>query len=121
MAEATGTSTTIQPVHGLVKLMNIMFVSLSEGADALFEIEQQSQSAESGFYHYNCCGELDAGWGCAYRALQTLISCIVLLRRNKEKGTGDNIIEKIEQLKVDLYITREDMPKQYTIVCLLIS
>ena len=100
MAESTETSAVIQPVYGLVNLMNKMFLSLS-GADALFEIEQHSQSGETGFYHYNCCGESDAGWGCAYRSLQTVMSCIVQLKGSRREGTGeDAILSRIEQLKV---------------------
>ena len=26
--------------------------------------------------HYNCCGDSDAGWGCAYRCLQMMHSCL---------------------------------------------
>ena len=103
MAESAG---VIQPVHGLVRLMNRMFVALSEGGDALFEIEQHSQSAETGYYHYNCCGEIDAEWGCAYRSLQTLMSCIVQ-QKGSSKGEAtaeDGIISGIQQLKVNFDI-----------------
>ena len=90
----------IQPVYGLVGLLNNLFVSLSKGEDGLFEIQQHRQSVETEFYHYNCCGELDDGWGCAYRSLQTLISCLLNKNETKDTATDDNIIQKIEKIKV---------------------
>ena len=92
--------TVIQPVYGLVGLLNDLFVSLSKGEDGLFEIKQQSQSVETEFYHYNCCGELDNGWGCAYRSLQTLISCLHIKNETKDTTTEDSIVQKIEKIKV---------------------
>ncbi|KAI6652636.1 hypothetical protein LOD99_4421 [Oopsacas minuta] len=99
MAES---STIIEPVYGLVNLMNKMFVSLSKGDDGLFEIIQHRQSVESEYYHYNCCGEIDEGWGCAYRALQTLISCITQDKsENKDNTAIEDVIHKVKEIKLE--------------------
>ena len=92
----------IQPVYGLVGLLNDLFVSLSKGEDSLFEIQQQGRSVETEFYHYNCCGELDTGWGCAYRSLQTLISCLLIKNETKDTTADDSIIQRIEKIQVPL-------------------
>eukprot|EP00800_Vazella_pourtalesii_P022977 TRINITY_DN9135_c0_g1_i2.p1 TRINITY_DN9135_c0_g1~~TRINITY_DN9135_c0_g1_i2.p1 ORF type:complete len:112 (-),score=14.30 TRINITY_DN9135_c0_g1_i2:451-741(-) len=85
----------VQPVYGLVGLLNNLFVSLSKGEDGLFELQRQSRSVETEFYHYNCCGELDDGWGCAYRSLQTLISCLLNNKTETKDTAADGCAIKV--------------------------
>lgn len=35
-------------------------------------------ATETLFFHYDCCGELDFGWGCAYRCLQMILSNLAI-------------------------------------------
>jgi len=48
----------------------------------LFSQAEQNQRenalicADTDYYHYECLCEVDTGWGCSYRSLQMLLSCI---------------------------------------------
>ncbi len=42
---------------------------------------------------YNCCGEEDYGWGCAYRAVQTVTSCLCARMPRMRTAIIPNVLE----------------------------
>ena len=85
-----------------MKLMTEYFKSLSSRESPLFELVEYTQALETDFYHYGCCDEDDEGWGCAYRALQTVLSGIKTSRAENSQGgkTEDSIVLKMDYMKV---------------------
>ena len=60
------------------------------------------------FYHYNCDGYDDRGWGCGYRTLQTLCSWITNVKGAQALSDVPSIIN-IQEILVNL----EDKPKSF--------
>jgi hypothetical protein len=54
----------IQPVPNLIAL----FSSL---------VKEPQMCTNLDYIHYACSGEYDVGWGCAYRVLQMVLSCLI--------------------------------------------
>jgi len=76
----------IAPVRGLVEFfgsLNIPRVPrVVDGVTAPLadqsKLINQCVATPTDFYHYDCCGESDRGWGCAYRDLQMIVSNFIL-------------------------------------------
>jgi len=62
---------TLHPVPGLIPLY-------AQHGRVTKQLQHISVASSSVFYYYDCCDEHDRGWGCTYRALQSVISCLVL-------------------------------------------
>lgn len=60
------------------------------------------------FYHYNCDGKNDVGWGCAYRTIQSLSSWIIETKNDCSTQLVPTI-DKIQEILVDL----EDKPSSF--------
>jgi Ufm1-specific protease 1 len=73
----------------------------------VFEIEDISNDSTASiqgrlkFYHYQCDGYDDRGWGCGYRTLQSLASWIINVKED-ESDLQVPSIESIQQILVDL-------------------
>ncbi|XP_064547857.1 probable Ufm1-specific protease 1 [Drosophila montana] len=52
------------------------------------------------YFHYNCDGHSDAGWGCGYRTLQTAISWIINRRNEAERNVPS--IREIQRMLVSI-------------------
>ncbi|CAB3359075.1 Hypothetical predicted protein [Cloeon dipterum] len=59
------------------------------------------------YYHYNCDGFNDKGWGCGYRTLQTLCSWLKL--NHKKEGPAVPSIPEIQNMLVEM----EDKPASF--------
>lgn len=61
------------------------------------------------FYHYQCDGQNDCGWGCGYRTLQTLCSWILDVKTISSMSSIVPSITNIQEILVQL----EDKPSSF--------
>ncbi|GAB5353867.1 hypothetical protein AAMO2058_000071000 [Amorphochlora amoebiformis] len=56
---------TLQPLSGLVDLFD-------KAAEIKHRLSEHWVATETDFWYYNCKDEIDRGWGCTYRVIQTI-------------------------------------------------
>ncbi len=60
------------------------------------------------FYHYQCDGQDDRGWGCGYRTLQTLCSWII----NVKEEYSTSIVPSLTKIQ-EILVNLEDKPSSF--------
>jgi hypothetical protein len=73
-----------EPISGLVEF---------------FKTKNSLTSSSTDYFHYNCFHETDIGWGCAYRVLQSILSCI---NRKKDEFYKYSSIPSLYQIQLNL-------------------
>ncbi len=73
----------IHPVSGLVPMFSKR-LGISAGTVVV------RTATDTDFWYYNCGGEMDTGWGCTYRAIQMVVSNL-LIRSGKPKQSPPSL------------------------------
>ena len=79
--------------------------------DNINDIDEKNVTTVRGiltFYHYNCDGKNDSGWGCGYRTLQTICSWIINVKK-LQSTTDVPSIDRIQEVLVKI----EDKPRSF--------
>jgi hypothetical protein len=69
------------------------------GLVELYTKKDSKTSSATDYFHYDCFHETDIGWGCAYRVLQSILSCI---NRKIDKNYNHSSVPSLYQIQLNL-------------------